>query len=170
MNISFFCRTAQANDMRFGDLVRETMKVRTITVGEALPLLIEGSVFEGSSQRQGPTRFVEFSVELEIPIEVGDLDGLIAAESEIRQQLQRVLGTDPESSQIRLDLKSLQRKQEILQRLVEEERKRLDAANQKWKSVSSFLRSHGINPDGKEIRFLSSPQKNSLPDQDLSPP
>lgn len=140
------------------------MKVTRITVGETWQQTLASSCLQKESQ----LRLVEFCVELESPIGINDLDSLIAAEFKIRSQIQRVLGTDAESFQAKQDIQSLQRKLEILQRLVEQKRKQLDAAEVKWKAASGFLKAHGINPDGWEIRFLSLPiSQENLPSEQV---
>lgn len=111
------------------------MRVTRITVGES----DAGAYLEAKS--------LEFCVELDKPIQIGDLESLIAAESEIRQRLRQVLGTDSESFLVKQDIQSLWRKLEILKRLTESARKRFDAAKSKWDAASDLLKSHGIDPD-----------------------
>jgi hypothetical protein len=119
-----------------------SVKVAAITVGESVQL------------QGGQKRSVKLSVELAAPLGIEDTEELIAAESKVRSQLQRILGADLESVQAMQDIRSLERKRETLQGLVGQERKRLSSALQKWKLASDFLRLHGINPDGWEFRFL----------------
>lgn len=129
------------------------MRVTRITVGESDPGTCLG------------IKSLEFCVELAEPIEIGNLEALIGAESEIRLRLRQVLGTDSESLRARQDIQSLWRKLEMLTRLTESARKRFNTAKEKWEAASSLLKTHGIDPNDWDIKFPSVQTPNSPSEQ-----